>query len=84
MNNTIILGRESYLKHIKASIVNSKTYSLSYKNFSKIDFTNANIMINSFYSSKKLNEINIYQDYTKRSLYELSIFLDKLKNKKIE
>ena len=38
MNNTIILGRESYLKHIKASIVNSKTYSLSYKNLKKIDF----------------------------------------------
>lgn len=39
MNKTIILGRDSYLsKYLKVSIVNSKTYSLSYKNLSKIDF----------------------------------------------
>lgn len=84
MNKTIILGRDSYLsKHLKVSISNSKTYSLGYKNFSKFDFTNANIIVNSFYSSKKLNNINSYEDYIKRSLYELSIFLDKIKNKKI-
>ncbi len=81
---TIILGKNSYLsKNLKKSIVNSVIYSLSDDNLYKMNLSDCNIIINSFYSSLKLEKIDSYQDFVKRSLYDLSIFLDQIKGRKI-
>ena len=81
---TIILGKNSYLStNLKKSIINSEIYSLGDDNIKKVNFYNCNIVINSFYSSLKLEKIDSYQDFIKRSLYDLSIFLDQIKGKKI-
>ena len=42
------------------------------------------VIINSFYSSLKLDKINNYENFIKKSIYELSKFLDILKNKKLK
>ena len=81
---TIILGKNSYLSdNLNKSITNSHVYSITDKKLNELDFTNCNIIINSFYSSLKLEKIDSYQDFLKRSLYDLSIFLDKIKRVKI-
>ena len=81
---TIILGKNSYLSNnLKKSITNSYVYSITDKKLSDLNFTNCNIIINSFYSSLKLEKIDSYEDFLKRSLYDLSIFLDKIKGVKI-
>jgi FlaA1/EpsC-like NDP-sugar epimerase len=80
---TIILGKNSYLSNnLKKSISNSHVYSITDKKLSELNFTNCNIIINSFYSSLKLEKIDSYEDFLKRSLYDLSIFLDKIKGVK--
>ena len=82
---TIILGKNSYLSNnLKESIINSKVYSLGDDSMNKVNLSNCNIVINSFYSSLKLETIDSYQDFVKRSLYDLSIFLDQIKGKKIK
>ena len=81
---TIILGKNSYLSNnLKELIVNSKVYSLGDDSMNNVNLSNCNIVINSFYSSLKLETIDSYQDFIKRSLYDLSIFLDQIKGKKI-
>lgn len=81
---TVILGKRSYLSdNLKKSIINSEVYSLNEIILKKIDLSNCNIIINSFFSALKLDEIDSYQDFIKRSLYDLSIFLDQIKEKKI-
>lgn len=81
---TIILGKNSYLSNnLKKSITNSHVYSLTDKKLSELNLTNCNIIINSFYSSLKLEKIDSYENFLKRSLYDLSIFLDKIKGVKI-
>lgn len=81
---TIILGKKSYLSNkLKKVIINSKVYSLNEDFVKKLDLSNCNIIINSFYSSLKLDKIDSYQNFIKRSLYDLSIFLDRIKGKNV-
>lgn len=81
---TLIFGKKSYLSdYLKKSITNSKVYSLSEKNLDLAEFENSNIIINSFYSSLKLEKIDDYELLIKKSIFELSKLLDKIKKKKI-
>ena len=81
---TLILGKNSYLsKNLKKSIINAEVFSINDSIIKKKNLSNYNIIINSFYSSMKLGKIYSYQDFVKRILYDLSIFLDHIKKKKI-
>ena len=81
----IIFGKESFLsKNLFKSIKKSSLYSLSDNGLEHLDYKNSSIIINSFYSSLKLDKINNYENFIKKSIYELSKFLDILKNKKVK
>ena len=81
---TLIFGKKSYLsKQLSKKIKNTEIFSLSDKNLKNIEFDNTNIIINSFYSSLKLEKIYDYETFIKKSIYELSLFLDKLRKKRI-
>ena len=80
---TLIFGKKSYLSnYLNKSIINSKVYSLSEKNLDLSEFENSNIIINSFYSSLKLEKIDDYELFIKKSIFELSKLLNKIKKKK--
>ena len=80
---TLIFGKKSYLSnYLNKSIINSKVYSLSEKNLNLSEFQNSNIIINSFYSSLKLEKIDDYELFIKKSIFELSKLLNKIKKKK--
>jgi len=82
---TLIFGKKSYLSdYLTKSIINSKVYSLSEKNLDLSEFENSNIIINSFYSSLKLEKIDDYELFIKKSIFELSKLLNKIKKKKIK
>lgn len=81
---TLILGKNSYLStKLKKKIRNSFVYSLSDKKLKNLNFDNTNVIINSFYSSLKLNHIDNYELFINKSIYELSKFLDLIKNYKV-
>ncbi len=81
---TLIFGKKSYLSdYLTKRIINSKVYSLSEKNLNFSEFENSNIIINSFYSSLKLEKIDDYELFIKKSIFELSKLLNKIKKKKI-
>ncbi len=81
---TLIFGKKSYLsKQLSKKIKDTEIFSLSDKNLKNIEFDNTNIIINSFYSSLKLEKIYDYETFIKKSIYELSLFLDKLRKKRI-
>ena len=77
------MEKKSYLSdYLTKSIINSKVYSLSEKNLDLSEFENSNIIINSFYSSLKLEKIDDYELFIKKSIFELSKLLNKIKKKK--
>ena len=78
---TFIFGKKSYLsKKLHSEIKNSVVYSLNENNIKKINFDNSNIIINSFYSSLYLERIDNYENFIKKSIFEVSKLLDILKN----
>jgi UDP-N-acetyl-D-glucosamine 4,6-dehydratase len=77
---TYILGKNSYLSNkLKKKIKNCFVFSLQDKSLNNINFNNSNIIINSFYSSLKLDQINNYESFVNKSIYEVSKFLDQIK-----
>ena len=74
---TIILGKKSYLSiQIKKKFNNVEIFSL--KNFPFKDFKKKkyNIIINSFYSSLKLENIENFEEFFNKSILQLANFLD--------
>ena len=81
---TFIFGKKSYLTNkLHENLKNSFVYSLGDDEIKKINFNDSNIIINSFYSSLYLDKINNYEDFINKSIFEVSKFLDILKNFKI-
>jgi len=88
MIKTYIIGTGYLSNELKKEIVNSeivsaqsfiKVVSLINKSKKKI-----NLIINSFYSSKKLNDLYSYKIFIEKSLLEIGEILDKINPKKIK
>ena len=56
---------------------------MSDKRIKNINFTNSNIIINSFYSSLKLEKIKNYENFINKSIFEISKLLDLLNKQEI-
>ncbi len=81
---TFIFGKKSYLSvELQKKIKNSRSFSLSDKRIKNINFTNSNIIINSFYSSLKLEKIKNYENFINKSIFEISKLLDLLNKQEI-
>ena len=81
----LILGKKSYLSEkLHESFKDSKLYSLDDKNLKNIEFKNRIIIINSFYSTLHLEKLNNYELFYKKSIYDLSKFLDLISKKKVK
>ena len=86
MIKTIILGTGYLSNALKKKIKYSEIYSA--KNFLNI-YPNINkniklnLVINSFYSSKELNNIKLYEKFVSKSFLEISQVIDILNPKKI-
>lgn len=82
MYKTYILGTGNLSTYLKNNLNNSKIYSakIFIKKIKLINKRkkNFNLIINSFYSSLKLNQIKSYKLYIKKTNYEISEILDKL------
>ena len=84
MNFTYIIGTGYLSKNLQNKISNTKIYSA--KNFLKqIDQINKkkkiNLIINSFFSAKKLSNLNSYEIFVKKTIFEISKILDLLNYK---
>jgi FlaA1/EpsC-like NDP-sugar epimerase len=80
---TIILGKKSFLSNsLNKKIKDSHIFSIE-EFINKIQYRNINfkfnLIINSFYSSLHLQNINSYSYFFKKSILDLSLLLDKLK-----
>ena len=76
MINNIILGTGYLSSNLNKYLKESKVYSSSefkkeLKKFNKKK-NKINLIINSFYSSEKLNNINLYKEFVKKSILEVS------------
>ena len=84
---TIILGKRSFIsKNLKKKIFNYEIYKIQYfvNNISKILIQKkSNIIINSFYPTKKLNNVTSYEKFIEQSSNDLSKLLDHLPEQKI-
>ena len=81
---TFIFGKKSYLSvELQKKIKNSRSFSLSDKRIKNINFTNSNIIINSFYSSLKLEKIKNYENFINKNIFEISKLLDLLNKQEI-
>ena len=87
MIKTYILGTGYLSNNLKKKIINSKIYSAEdfKKNLTGINKNNKkfNLIINTFYSSRKLNNIQSYKNFIKKSILDLAEFLDKINPNKI-
>ena len=87
MIKTYILGTGYLSNYLKNKILNSKIYDTEdfKKNLKEINKNNRkfNLIINTFYSSRKLNNIQSYKNFIKKSILDLAEFLDKISPKKI-
>ena len=87
MIKTYILGTGYLSNNLKNKIFNSKIYDTEdfKKNLKEINKNNKkfNLIINTFYSSRKLNNIQSYKNFIKKSILDLAEFLDKISPKKI-
>ena len=86
MIKTYILGSGFLSNNLGKKVKNSKIYSAIdfVKNLKKIDDNKKfNLIINTFYSSRKLNKIQSYENFVKKSLSEVSVVIDKIGKKKI-
>tara|TARA_Y100000590_G_scaffold121660_3_gene139302 strand:- start:7063 stop:9276 length:2214 start_codon:yes stop_codon:yes gene_type:complete len=81
---TYILGTGYLSENLKKKISNSEVFSVS--DFSQLPINNKrkfNVIINSFYSAKKLNNLNSYKKFIDKSIFEISSLLDKINFKNI-
>ena len=75
MINTYIIGTGFLSNNLKKKIKDSKIYSA--KDFIKnINFINKkkqkfNLIINSFFSTKRLSSFNSYEMFTKKAVFEM-------------
>ncbi len=81
MIKTYILGTGFLSNNLQKKINNSEILSAN-KFLNKINLINIkknkiNLIINSFYSSKKLNETSSFKNFTKKSLLDISEIFDK-------
>ena len=81
MIKTYILGTGFLSNNLQKKINNSEILSAN-KFLNKINLINIkknkiNLIINSFYSSKKLNENSSFKNFTKKSLLDISEIFDK-------
>ena len=87
MINTYIIGTGFLSNNLKKKIKDSKIYSA--KDFIKnINFINKkkqkfDLIINSFFSTKKLSNFNSYEMFTKKAIFEISKILDILNSNRI-
>ena len=88
MINTYIIGTGFLSDNLKKKIIDSKVYST--QDFIKnINFINKkkrkfNLIINSFFSTKKLSNFNSYEMFTKKAIFEISKILDILDSNRIK
>jgi len=84
---TIILGKRSYLSNVLSQTIdNSLLFNIDeFINIYNDKFSNKkiNIIINSFYPSSKLSNIDTFTDFTQRSISNVAQLLDCLNEKKI-
>ena len=82
---TIILGKRSYLSNkLKLKIPSSTVYNVNeFKAFYLKNNTKFNLIINIFYPSSKLSDVNNYQNFFELSIKNLSLILDKINHKHI-
>jgi len=88
MSKTFILGTGFLSKYVSKEIKNSKVLS-AHEFVGKIELINKksrkiNLIINSFYSSRKLNYPISYKEYIKKSLMDVSEVLDKINPKLVK
>ena len=86
MNKTFIIGTGYLSERLKKKIANSEIISAN-DFLQKINLINRgfkyNLIINTFYSSKKLNNLNSYKIFVEKSLLELSEVMDKINPNKV-
>lgn len=82
---TIILGKRSYLSNkLQSKIHKSRIYNFTdFENFIFKDKSNFNLIINSFYPSKKISKIKSFKEFYTQSIGNLSNLLDTINSKKI-
>lgn len=86
MINNIIIGNGYLSKNLNKKIKNSKIYSANElaRNIKLINnLKKYNLIINSFYSSRELNNLESYENFINKSFLELSKVLDLINPKKI-
>lgn len=77
--NTYIIGTGYLSNNLKKKIINSKIYSANdfIKNVSFIkNQKKINLIINSFFSTKKISNFKSYEEFTKKSIFEISKIFD--------
>ena len=86
MNKTFIVGTGYLSEKLKKKIVNSEIVNVNdfLKNINLINRgLKYNLIINAFYSSRKLNNLNSYKIFVEKSLLQLSEVMDKINPNKI-
>ena len=80
---TIILGKRSYLSNkLGLNIPFSTLYNVNeFKEFCTSNKKRFNLIINIFYPSSQLSEINNYHNFFDLSVNNLSLVLDKINHK---
>jgi UDP-glucose 4-epimerase len=82
MYETFIIGTVNLSTYLRNNLNSSKIYSakIFLKNIKLINKRKKkfNLIINSFYTSTKLNEIKLYKLFIKKTNYEISEILDKI------
>ena len=87
MNKTYIIGSGNLSNSLKKKIINSSVLTSKefLNNISNINKNKKiNLIINSFYSSGKLNNLTSYEFFVKKTNYEISKILDLLNSKIID
>ena len=77
--DTYIIGTGFLSNNLKKKINNSKIYSAKnfIENFGKIKKKKKiNLVINSFFAARKISNFKSYQEFAKKSIFEISIILD--------
>ena len=85
MINNIIIGNGYLSKNLNKKIKNSKIYSANElaRNIKLINnLKKYNLIINSFYSSRELNNLESYENFINKSFLELSKDLDLINDEK--
>ena len=85
--NTLIIGSGFLSNNLKKKIINSQIYTAN-QFIKKINLINkkknkVNLIINSFFSSKKLVDLNSYEKFVKKTIFEIAKILDKIDSTKI-